>query len=104
MFSKNQLLDAIDELEKSPSTYQNAEKLATFYSLYDHLYVRKEPMNYVESVREVTIDRYGDSEFLKVIEGKDSKEAWLIMDELMTTIKALQYKLYQATIDRLNDS
>jgi hypothetical protein len=36
MFSKKELMDAIDELERSPSTYQNAEKLATFYLLYDH--------------------------------------------------------------------
>lgn len=104
MFTKDQLLDAIDELEMSPSTYQNAEKLATFYSLYDHLYVRKQPMNLVETTREVTIDRYGDTEFYKVIEGKKAEDVWPIIDELMSTIKALQRKLYDATIDRLKDS
>ena len=57
MFSKNELLDAIDDLESAPATYQNAEKLATFYLLYDHLYVEKEPVNRIEPVREVTIDR-----------------------------------------------
>ena len=104
MFSKSQLLDAIEELEMSPATYQNAEKLATFYLLYDHLYVRKEPVNYIESTREVTIDRYGDSEFLQIISGKRSEDAWLIMDELMLTLSALQRKLYQATLDRLKES
>ena len=103
MFSKNELLDAIDELESAPSTFQNAEKLATFYTLYDHLYVRKEPATYVESVEEVTIDRYGDSTLFQVIEGQNAESVWLIMDELLESVKVLQPKLYQATIDRLKE-
>ena len=101
MFSKNELLDAIDDLEMAPATYQNAEKLATFYTLYDHLYVREVPKNLVEMTREVTIDRYGDTEFLKAIDGMNAEKAWKIMDELMTTLMALQRKLYDATIDKL---
>lgn len=103
MFSKNELLDAIDELEMAPATFQNAEKLATFYTLYDHLYGQKPPESRILPAREVTIDRYGGSEFLQVIEGQKAEDAWATMDELMTTIKALQPKLYQATIDRLKD-
>lgn len=101
MFSKRELLEAIDELEASPATYQNAEKLATFYSLYDHLYIEKEPMNRIESVREVKIDRYGDSEFLEAITDKNPEDIWMVMDELMSTLQALNPRLYQATIDRI---
>ena len=101
MFSKRELLEAIDELEASPATYQNAEKLATFYSLYDHLYIEKEPMSRIESVREVTIDRYGDSEFLEAITDKNPEDIWMVMDELMSTLQALNPRLYQATIDRI---
>lgn len=101
MFSKRELLEAIDELEASPATYQNAEKLATFYSLYDHLYVEKEPMSRIESVREVKIDRYGDSEFLEAITDKKPEDIWMVMDELMSTLQALNPRLYQATIDRI---
>lgn len=103
MFTKNQLIDAIEELERSPATYQNAEKLATFYQLYDHLYTQREPERRIESAREVTIDRYGDSEFLQTIEGQNAERTWSTMDELMSTIRALQPKLYLATIDRLRD-
>lgn len=103
MFSKNQLLDAIEELEASPATYQNAEKLATFYTLYDHLYVHKEPMQRIESAKEVKIDRYGDSEFLQAITDKKPEDIWLIMDELMQAIQALNTRLYQATLDRINE-
>ena len=101
MFSKGELLDAIEELENAPATYQNAEKLSTFYLLYDHLYVRKEPVNYVESTKEVTIDRYGDSEFLQAIEGQKAEDGWLVMNELMETIQLLHPKLYRATLDKL---
>ena len=101
MFSKKELLEAIDELEASPATYQNAEKLATFYSLYDHLYIEKEPMNRIESVREVTIDRYGDSEFLEAITDRNPEDIWMVMDELMSTLQALNPRLYQATLDRI---
>ena len=101
MFSKNELLNAIDELEQSPATYQNAEKLAVFYLLYDHLYVDKEPVNRFESVKEVTIDRYEGSEFYRAISGQKAAHVWPIMDELMITLQALQPNLYQATIDRI---
>jgi flagellar motor component MotA len=102
MFSKSELLDAIEELEMSPATYQNAEKLATFYALYDHLYVRKEPMERIESINEVVVDDYGDSEFLQSVMGRKADQIWMVMDELMETVKVLQPKLYQAVIDKIN--
>lgn len=101
MFSKNELLNAIDELEKAPATYQNAEKLAVFYLLYDHFYVEKQPVNRIEPVKEVTIDRYEGSEFYKAIAGQNAAQVWAVIDELMATIQALQPKLYQATIDKI---
>lgn len=104
MFSKAELLDAIDELEAAPATYQNAEKLATFYMLYDHLYIDKQPVNKFEKTREVTIDRYGDSDFLQAIEGQDAARIWPIINELMQTIRMLQPKLYQATIEKLKET
>lgn len=101
MFSKGELLDAISDLEMAPATFQNAEKLATFYTLYDHLYVKKEPINRIESTREVTIDNYGDSEFLQAVSGKNADDIWLIMEELMQTVQILQPRLYQATMDMI---
>ena len=103
MFSKNELLDAIDELEMSPATYQNAEKLATFYVLYEHLYLKKEPVSRVESVNEVIIGDYGDSEFLQTVMGMKSENVWMIVDELMDAVKTLQPRLSQATIAKLKE-
>ena len=86
MFSKNELLNAIDELEKAPATYQNAEKLAVFYLLFDHLYVQKEP---------------DGSEFYEAISGHEAAQVWAVLDELMATLQLLQPKLYSATIDKI---
>lgn len=99
MFSKNELLDAIDDLEMAPATYQNAEKLATFYSLYDHLYTDNSFR--VGSVREVMIGKYGDSEFLRTVEGMSADLVWPVIDELMDAVKTLQPRLYQAALDKL---
>lgn len=101
MFNKSELLNAIDDLEMSPATYQNAEKLATFYLLYDHLYTRKEPVGRVETVEEVIIDNHGDSDFLRLIDGKKAHSVWLIMDELIEAVQVLQPRLYEATIEEL---
>ena len=103
MFSKNELLDAIEKLEMSPATFQNAEKLATFYTLYDHLYVKKEPVSRIESINEVIIDDYGDSEFLQAVAGKRSDDIWMVLDELLEAVKVLQPKLYNAVIDKLKE-
>ena len=103
MFSKSELLDAIDELEMAPATYQNCEKLATFYTLYEHLYTTREPIRRTEPVEEIIISAYGDSEFLTAIRDKPAKKVWPIIDELMEAIKALQPRLYNATLERFQE-
>jgi len=103
MFSKSELLDAIEDLEMAPATFQNAEKLATFYTLYEHLYVRKEPLSRVESIEEVVIGDYGDSEFFQAVMDKKADDVWMVIDELMETLKVMQPKLYQATIDKIKE-
>lgn len=101
MFTKNELLDAMDELEMSPATYQNCEKLATFYMLYDHLYGDKRPM--FETVRQTIVDEYGNSDFLLSVAGSDAEKVFRILDELMESVKLLQPRLYEATLTMLND-
>lgn len=104
MFTKTQLLDAIEELEAAPVvTFQNCEKLATFYSLYDHLYGDNKLRNSPEGVQEVIIGRYGHSDFLEAVEGKEASSVWSILDELMDTIQAFNPRLYDATLNQLRE-
>ena len=101
MFKKNELLDAIDELEANPATFQNCQKLATFYLLYDHLYGNSRPD--LTEARVSVIDHYGDTEFLQIVSGSDAQKVFTVMDELMETVKVLQPRLYEATLTMLAD-
>lgn len=99
MIPESELLKAIDELEQKPVTYQDAEKLATFYIVYDHLYKKPKPV--VEPIREVTIDRYNGSEFFHAISCKSAKEVWGVMNEVMEMLRTTQPNIYDSVIRRL---
>lgn len=100
MLSKRELTDAINELERSPRSYQDCAKLATFYSLYDHLY--PEVMPGYSGAEQSVVELYGDSDFLQAIAGKDAAFAWELMDELMSAIKVLNPRLYDSVFRKLN--
>ena len=100
MFEESELLKAIDELEKTATTYQDAEKLATFYIVYDH-YFKKKPTSF-EPIREVTIDRYNGSEFFRTISSKNAKEVWNILNDVMEMLRTTQPNVYIAIIRKLN--
>ena len=99
MIPESELLKAIDELEQKPVTYQDAEKLATFYIVYDHLYKKQTPV--IEPIREVTIDRYNSSEFFRAISCKSAKDVWNVINNLMEMLKTTQPSLYNAVIRQL---
>lgn len=102
MFAKRELLDAISECENAPESYQKCERLATFYTLYDHLYPNSNAN--VEQVTESIVDNYGDSEFFKAVEGVNAKDAWAIMSELMETMKVMQPKVYNSIMYKLSQT
>lgn len=101
MLSKTQLLDAIEDLENSCATYQDCEKLATFYSLYDHMYGSPDPVQ--NPSREIIIDAIGDSEFLQLVRGMPASKVWPVIDEAMETVKAFQPRLYNAILTKLTE-
>lgn len=102
MFKKNELIDAIEELEATPATFQNCQKLATFYLLYDHLYGNKSTeASPVERLS--LVGNYGDSDFLQIISGAEADKVFLILDEMMQTVKVLQPRLYEATLTMLQE-
>lgn len=102
MFTKTELLDSMEELENSPKTFQNIQKLATMYSIYDHLYGCN-IMPVQETVRKEVIDVYGDTDFLQAVAGADAREVFMIMDEMFTVIQTLQPRLYEASLQKLRE-
>lgn len=105
MLSRQSILQAIEECENSADSFQNCQKLATLFTIYDHLYGEQKETQV--SVRETIIenysDSYGDNEFMSLIAGKNADKVWSVMNELMQTLQAIQPSLYSAVLRKLRE-
>ena len=97
MLSQRELGSAIREFEDAPTSYENCAKLATFYTIFDHLYSEPETSKRVQEV----VGIYGDSEFMRIIGDKDPEEVWGVMDELMDTLKIVNPRLYEGVVQKI---
>lgn len=98
MISDAELLEAISECENSRPSYQACEKLATFYTVYDHLHPAKSAQNDLELI---AMGDYGSSDFLSAIRGKNARDICLKLDDLMQALSVLNPKLYAAFMEKL---
>ena len=111
MILKQDLLDAIAETEKRPNDYHKCEKLATFYTLLSHLYPEIDTQPAVMGgmsfdgppTPRAVVGCFGESEFLQAMSGKDEREAWELMDELMQTLAILNPRLCDSVMRKLNN-
>lgn len=111
MFTKAELLDAINDLEGGRHSIQNCEKLAAIYTVLDHLYPEEcnDKSNYFSNYSgalepvsiESKIPGYGETDFLQAIKGKDAEGMWLLMDELMTTLAVINPRLYDGVMRKI---
>lgn len=104
MITEKELLQAIRECEAEPITASKIGKLADFYIIYDHLFgapydnqysYANEPENHIKT--------NGDSQFLRIVDGKKSEKVWKIMDELMEAVKTLHPKMYDRVVEKISD-
>lgn len=100
MLSKRELEQAIEEMENSASSYQNCEKLATFYTIYDHLY----SISDTSVSEETVVGDYGLSDFMKAVRGMDAERAWGIVDELVSAVQVTNPRLYDSVMRKVKDS
>ncbi len=49
-----------------------------------------------------TAGEYGRSDFLQAIARKDLERLWLVMDELMDTLQAVNTKVYNGVMRKIN--
>lgn len=106
MFSKAELVDAIDQLKAGKHSIQNCEKLAAVYIVLDHLYGEKPIMNveYSNDSRiESEIGLYGESKFLKTVAGKSAESVWILIDELVDALAVLNPRLVNSFFEKLNN-
>lgn len=99
MITVRELDGAIRECENAPTSYQNCEKLATFYTILDH--ITEEPQDEYSYDAPNGIDDFGESDFLQAVKGRNEAEIWSILDELMDTILITNPRLYQGVMRKI---
>lgn len=110
MIRVDDLKEAIAECqgERHPNA-NTCIKLAAYYTIMRELTGEKpaEQAAYVydpgppEIVDEVMID--SDTDFARAANGIPSRDLWPVMDELMSAVRALYPKLYDATMRRVQE-
>lgn len=95
----------IARLEYDESSFSNYSKLADLYIIRDHQ--RKEQVEpaeipaYSSAPAPEKTERYGDSEFLSEIEGKDLYDVFSVLDDLMDTLRVVNSRAYNGVMRKL---
>lgn len=48
-----------------------------------------------------TVGDYGDSDFLRAVQGKDPAAMWAVMDEMMETLKMVNPRVYEGVMRKI---
>ena len=113
MYTVSELQDAINDLNNGAHTINNVAKLASVYTVLDHINMdRGYSSEYKPPVftngydagayDDKVIGYYGDTEFLRSIKGKKPDAVWMLMDELMYTLELVNDALYNSVLDSLD--
>lgn len=88
----------IKSLEQGDTNWQNIQRLAWLYTVHDHMISHDNTV--VSRVRDV-MPEFNDSEFGKVIAGKDISKIADVLSEHMDIVKVLHPKEYSAVCKRI---
>lgn len=106
MITKHDLLDAISACQgaRNPNA-RTIELLAALYTVSDHM-AREEAPNgetysYAAAPRPDVVRYIGQSAFARAIYGRPAQEAWQLMDDLMTSVKTQNPRLYDSIMRQL---
>ena len=86
----------IDRLEAKDTSYYTCSRLATLYTVRDHL----KPQASGDSA---LLPKMGGSDFLESVGGKSCKDVLKVLDEHLETIKMLYPKTYSALVDKIRE-
>lgn len=108
MITRHDLEEAIAECQgqRNPNA-STCLKLAAFYTIRHELFgEEKEAEQQMYSYDpppepSETVGRYGDSEFLELVEGKPIDGVMRIMDELMESMQVLQPRIYDSVMRKV---
>ena len=117
MITEKEVSQAIDECMREPVTGTKRAVLADLIIIQDYLFGEltraTEPSQmpyqmqsysapHMEQV-ETIVETNGDSEFLKVVDGRKAERVWKLIDELVEAVKILHPRMYSTFIDKIQD-
>ena len=116
MITEKEVEQAIQECMRDPITGNKRAVLADLIIIQDYLFGEPtraqevpQPMpmqSYsappVEQV-EIYVETNGDSEFLKVVNGRKAERVWPLINELVEAVKILHPRMYTTFIDKVQD-
>lgn len=114
MLDKAEIRKEIARLEYEESSYHNYAMLADLYTIRRQMQEEEQgsrsarihaysgdPSTALQAADSQTVGSYGDSDFLRAIEGKEPSKVWSIMDELMDTLAIVNAKVYQSVMQKI---
>lgn len=106
MITEHDLQEAIAECKgvRNPNA-STCIKLAAFLTIQREMYgterIPEAIPQYSFDSGDNVVDFYSESDFSRLIDGRKQEDVWPIIDELMTTLQAIQPRLYNAVIRKL---
>ena len=94
--------------EASPLNRTSLNDLAALYIVRDHMdgIQPRYDAGYSRAAEPLpppdTAGEYGGSDFLRAIAGKELRRLWVVMDELMDTLQAVNTKVYNGVMRKIN--
>lgn len=96
---------AISELEREETSKAGYILMAALHICRDHMLgecvQQPQVATYSEDAPE-PLGRYGDSDFLQAVSGKDPAAAWGVMDKHMEALRVVNPRAYEGVMRRLN--
>ena len=102
MITEQDLQAAIAECkgQRNP-TASTCIKLASFLTIQEHLFgTKEEPVIRYSYSSGPSIQYNGDSEFARLVNGKNQDEVMKVVDELMQTVQILNPRLYGSVLQK----
>lgn len=99
---------AISELEGEETSKAGYILLAALYTCRNEMLGAPTPQPQIAAYSEAAapvderLGRYGDSEFLRAVEGLDPTAAWAVMDEHMKALRMFNPKVYDGVMRKLH--
>lgn len=104
MLNTAEIKAEIARLEYEESSYPNYAKLA-------HLYIIRDQMSGGDPMRcsaalapepmAKSVSSYGDSDFLRAVDGKPMAKVFSVLDELMDTLRVVNARVYDGVMRKI---